>query len=1152
MQPSVHSKLLRSLLFGGTASAALLSASPAMAVSVSNIVLISAQSNGAQCDISFSATVTNNGVAAFTSGISTTATGSPTIGALAGSTFGTLLLNRTIPATLTSPPVGPLYIQFFGSPNVGPPGSLARLAIPNATLQTAGGACLNLIPNLAPTANAGPDVSVRETQQVVLAGSGTDPENQPLTYSWAHVGGLAGTLSATNVANPTLTAPSVPSSQQATYALTVSDGISTHTDQVTVNYLNNAAPVTSAPLAITQAAGTTFTLAGATATDADNDPLTLLWQFGGGLVSFNIVSGANTLTPQIQLPSKTNSAQQVYARFDASDGIESANPRFVEINMPANIGATANAGTTITAGGGSVVNLNGAASADGDGDPLTYSWTQLTGPSVALTGANTATPNFTAPPTLPVLQTLTFQLVVNDGFGNSAPSIVMVNVPTNAPPVVNAGVDQTAPAGSAVTLAGTATDLENDPLTYQWTQTGGTPVTLTGATTLTASFTAPPKTSNNQVLTFSLTANDGTSASTADAVEITIPANLQPSPSAGPDQTVSGGQTVTLTAAGSSDPDGDSLSYLWTQVAGPTVTLTGANTSNPTFVAPPGGSGNQTLTFSVTVSDPLTTGDPPTDLVDIVVLPNAPPVADAGADQGPINTGQTVTLSGGASTDPDGNPLTYSWTQVSGPTVTLINPTSANPTFVAPSVAGTQNLVFQLVVNDGSVDSAPDTVTIAVRAVGTVTVIQRVVGSDGSFTYASDITALAGTITTSGGTGQRSATLVPAGSHTLAAGDARAAGYVVTSISCNDSDSVANLAGRSVAVALSPNENLVCTLTSTNTREAAVSAITNFVTARNGALLANQPDLQRRLDRLSGISPQPSGLSAMGVPVPGSNHLPVSMSYSADRAHAATSLGMVRSVADREAGLHRFDLWTEANFGSLSYPGHKGNFRLVYVGADYLLGSNVLVGGVAQFDRFKRTGGLAAAGAAEGDGWLAGPYATVRLSPSFYVDLRAAWGSSDNRVSPLGTYVDSFKTSRGLYSGSLIGQFAIGGSTELRPEFTVRYLDEQQKTYTDTFGVAIPGHALGMGDISFRPRLQHTIEFDGGWSLRPYGEAQGILTFGSDAEAVIENALRMRVEGGFDLASPGNLRLGLSGFHDGIGSDGFRNSGVRATASFGF
>jgi hypothetical protein len=59
----------------------------------------------------------------------------------------------------------------------------------------------------------------------------------------------------------------------------------------------------------------------------------------------------------------------------------------------------------------------------------------------------------------------------------------------NSGPTANAGPDQTVDEGTVVTLNGSASI--GQPMTYQWTQTGGPPVTLNGATTATASFTAP-------------------------------------------------------------------------------------------------------------------------------------------------------------------------------------------------------------------------------------------------------------------------------------------------------------------------------------------------------------------------------------------------------------------------------------------------------------------------------------------------------------------------------------------------------------------------------------------------------------------------------------------------------------------------------------
>lgn len=818
-----------------------------------------------------------------------------------------------------------------------------------------------------------------------------------------------------------------------------------------------------------------------------------------------------------------------------------------------NVVPTTNAGPDQTlASGGGTVTLAGSAN-DGDGDAMTHSWTQISGPAVTISGANTLSPTFTAPAQINQPRTMVFRLTTTDNIGNPVTDDVSVTIAAgpNTLPTANAGADATVVPGGTQALSGSATDIDGDTLTYQWTQVSGPTVAITNPGAANASFVAPAANGSVQTLTFELVANDGFGNSAPDQVTFTVPANTTPVANAGADQSVYGLSAVTLDGTGSTDGDGDPLTYSWVQTGGTAVTLSSSTASSPTFTAPAGTGTAQNLTFDLVVSDGISSSV--ADSVTVTVAANRVPVANAGTDQGPIDTGSTITLNGGGSTDPDGDPLTYSWTQISGPAVTLSNPNSANPSFVAPAVSGgSQDIVFQLVVSDGQVSSAPDQVRVTVRSVGTITIVQRVLGSDGTFTYSSNVSALAGTVTTSNGVGQRQAALVPAGSYTFSVADARAAGYVVTGLSCNDSNSVTNLANRSIALSLSANENLVCTVTATNTREAALSAITNFVTARNGALLANQPDLQRRLDRLAGVAAQPGGVTAMGLPVPGSNRLPVSASYSADRSKASTSLGMVRSVADRDAGPHKFDLWAEASFGSLTYPGHKGSFRVIYAGADYVLGDNVLVGGLVQFDRFKHNNGLGVAGAAEGDGWMAGPYATVRLSSSLFLDVRAAWGGSDNRVSPLGSYVDSFETSRGFYAGSLVGQFPLGSSTELRPEIAVRYLDEKQKAYSDSFGVTIPGQSLGMGDLSFKPRVMHTFELDGGWSLRPYGEAQGILTFGSDAEAIVENALRMRVEGGIDLASPSSLRFGLSGFHDGIGSDTFRNSGIRMTVSLGF
>ena len=103
--------------------------------------------------------------------------------------------------------------------------------------------------------------------------------------------------------------------------------------------------------------------------------------------------------------------------------------------------------------------------------------------------------------------------------------------------------------------------------------------------------------------------------------------------------------------------------------------------------------------------------------VTLTVTPvNDPPVAEAGPDQ-EVDEGAAVTLSG-SGTDPEGETLTFAWTQTGGPQVALSEAAAAAPSFTAPAqLAADTTLVFELVVADASgAASAPDAVTVAVRA----------------------------------------------------------------------------------------------------------------------------------------------------------------------------------------------------------------------------------------------------------------------------------------------------------------------------------------------------------------------------------------------------------------------------------------------------
>jgi len=152
---------------------------------------------------------------------------------------------------------------------------------------------------------------------------------------------------------------------------------------------------------------------------------------------------------------------------------------------------------------------------------------------------------------------------------------------------------------------------------------------------------------------------------TMDAAKsVTARFNAVPIADAGTDHSAKAAQTVTLDATGSSDPDAwpSVLTFQWTQLSGPEiVTLTGADTATAEFSTLTVG----TYIFEVTVFDGLSSD---ADSVQVDVIANIPPVADAGMDV-VIDPGTTVVLDAGGSDDPDGYPksLAYAWSQLSGP-----------------------------------------------------------------------------------------------------------------------------------------------------------------------------------------------------------------------------------------------------------------------------------------------------------------------------------------------------------------------------------------------------------------------------------------------------------------------------------------------------
>jgi sugar lactone lactonase YvrE len=186
--------------------------------------------------------------------------------------------------------------------------------------------------------------------------------------------------------------------------------------------------------------------------------------------------------------------------------------------------------------------------------------------------------------------------------------------------------------------------------------------------------------------------------------------NRPPVADAGENQDITASELTVLDASGSSDPDGDLLGFVWEWIdrpMGSQAMIQPFDSITPAFVPDVPG----VYRARVVVSDNV---DTDADTVRIVAtLANGAPVANAGTDAA-VDLGTQFPLNGSGS-DPNGDPLSYSWTLVTKPTgseAAIVSPASQN-TVVVIDVHGTY--VIRLTVSDGTLSSF-DEITLTTNA----------------------------------------------------------------------------------------------------------------------------------------------------------------------------------------------------------------------------------------------------------------------------------------------------------------------------------------------------------------------------------------------------------------------------------------------------
>ncbi|MCC6334141.1 MAG: myxosortase-dependent M36 family metallopeptidase [Myxococcales bacterium] len=374
------------------------------------------------------------------------------------------------------------------------------------------GQCLNR----PPVADAGPDFAADERGPVTLDSSrSSDVDLNALTARWTQVSGPAVTLSGN-----TFTAPEVAVDTPLTFSLVVNDGtVDSAPDEVTVTIRQvNRAPVADAGVPQAVDERSLVTLEGS-AVDPDADALALRWRQVSGPMA--VLSSLSAARPSFTAPEVLADGALEFELI-ANDGQVDGAPSRVTISV-----RQVNQPPSVTAIGPGMaaerqpVTLT-AVGVDRDGDRLTYAWTQVAGPPVALSDASAASPGLTAP-AVDADTILTFQVLASDGQADSAPASLSLTVlDDNLPPVADPGPPQQVAANAHVQLDGSkSSDPEGTALRFSWAQVEGQHVELAGASTAAPSFTAPAVASD-VVLSFRLTVRDAPGLTSSGTVKVTV------------------------------------------------------------------------------------------------------------------------------------------------------------------------------------------------------------------------------------------------------------------------------------------------------------------------------------------------------------------------------------------------------------------------------------------------------------------------------------------------------------------------------------------------------------------------------------------------------------------------------------------------------
>jgi hypothetical protein len=456
------------------------------------------------------------------------------------------------------------------------------------------------------------------------------------------------------------------------------------------------------------------------------------------------------------------------------------------------------------------------------------------------------------------------------------------------------------------------------------------------------------------------------------------------------------------------------------------------------------------------------------------------------------------------------------------------------------------------------------------RETGSLKVIKNTIGGQGDFNFS--VTGPQNVPSFKIDTLQKNVNLLPSletGTYTLTETNLPT-GWTVKNIDCGSSGS--NKTETSIDVTVSAGSQAVCTFTNFKKKDDKMSDVTKvFINRRVDNLLSHDPDRARVLRRLDESREESlkDGGSLEPLKITGSadgetTDVRISMSLSQLRRSARALQAKKEqevegfNFSDGEGAYisqsmaSRWDFWIEGHISryddSTGGIDREGNFKILYLGADYAIAPGVLIGALVQIDRTDEdVKDKDLKGTVEGTGWMAGPYIGVRLRENLFFDARAAWGTSENEIDLTdltvsdGRRTGEFDTDRWLASATLTGNYMYG-NLRVSPMIGVAYGNEGNDEYLNSIGQTVDGSDITIGRLTFGPEFGYRMVREDGTIVEPHLSIKGIWNFDqTDLElttgSVTPHEFRGQIEGGVIMRLPNGMAMRAAGSYDGIGDD---------------